>query len=74
MENEPKIRDRLIDAIDNGVYLRVRMLTGPTIDWKDVCSWTELPAVFKIVVTFFLRGISHFWCCLFRIEPDTVLQ
>lgn len=35
---------------------------------------TVKPAVFKIVVTFFLRGFSHFWLSLFRVEPDTVFQ
>ncbi|AUH51279.1 hypothetical protein CXB49_10875 [Chromobacterium sp. ATCC 53434] len=46
---DAEIGGKIEDAIDDGTYLKIRNLPAGNINWKDICSWTELNALQTIV-------------------------
>lgn len=48
-DSDAKIAERILEAIDDGVYLKARTEPPGNIDWKKVGKWIELQAIQDLV-------------------------
>lgn len=48
-DDDENIRQKLLDAIDDWTYLRIRTSTPGDIDWTRVCAWPEMQELKRLI-------------------------